>query len=90
MFVQVTHDVLDRGAWGKLSSEWQGPPPGFKLHTSLTTQDHSKIFCLWEAESVAALSDMLDAQTKNVLKNTYHVIDAKAPLTKLPHEAVPH
>lgn len=90
MFVQVAHDVLDANAWKKMSSEWQGPPPGFKIHTSVTTKDHSKIFCLWEVPSVDALSQALDAQTKGVLKNTYYVIDEKAPLTSLPREAVPH
>jgi len=90
MFVQVAHDVLDRDAWEKLAAEWTGPPAGFKLHTSLTTQDHSKIFCLWEVESVGALSEILDAQTKGVLKNTYYAIDQNAPLTSLPREAVPH
>ena len=88
MFVQVAHDVIDRNGWKKLSSEWQGPPPGFKLHTSVTTRDQSKVFCLWEGESVDELSQMLDAQTKGILKNTYYAIDEKAPLTKLPHEAV--
>jgi hypothetical protein len=87
MFVQVAHDVLDRDAWEKLSSEWQGPPPGFKLLTSVTTRDHSKLFCLWEAESVAALSNVLDAATKDVLKNTYYAIDENAQLTHLPQVA---
>jgi len=90
MFVQVAHDVLDRDAWKKLSSEWEGPPPGFKIHTSVTTQDQSKIFCLWEVESVDALSEILDAQTRGILKNAYFAIDEKAPLTILPHEAVAH
>ena len=88
MFVQVTHDVLDRGAWEKVTSEWQGPPPGLKLHTSVTTQDGSKIFCLWEVESVAALSNALDEMSTGILKNTYYPIDEKAPLTELPREAV--
>ncbi len=90
MFVQVVHDVLDRDAWKKLSSEWAGPPPGAKLHTSVTTMDHAKAYCLWEVESVDALSQVLDAQTKGILKNTYHAIDENAPLTNLPREAVAH
>ncbi len=90
MFVQVAHDVLDQDAWKKLSSQWQGPPPGFKLHTSVTTQDHSKLFCLWEVASVDALSTILDEQTKGILKNTYYAIDDKAPQTSLPHEVVAH
>ncbi|MDQ6933445.1 MAG: hypothetical protein M3160_09770, partial [Candidatus Eremiobacteraeota bacterium] len=80
MFVQVVHDVLDGDAWKKLSSEWT-PPTGVKLHTTVTTRDHSKLFCLWEVESVDALSGILDAPTKGILKNTYHAIDEKAPLT---------
>ncbi len=87
MFVQVAHDVLDRDAWEKLGSEWQGPPPGFKLLTSVTTRDHSKVFCIWEAESVAALSTALDAATTGILKNTYYAIDENAPLTSLPQVA---
>ncbi|HEV3154532.1 MAG TPA: hypothetical protein VGZ02_12060 [Candidatus Baltobacteraceae bacterium] len=88
MFVQVEHDVLDRDGWKKLSSEWSGPPPGYTLLSSVTTKDHAKMFCLWEVDSVEALSTVLDAQTKSVLKNTYFAIDDKAPLTTLPHEAV--
>ncbi len=87
MFVQVAHDVLDRTAWEKLSSEWQGPPAGLKLLTSVTAQDHSKVFCLWEVESVAALSSVLDEATKGVLKNAYYAIDENVPLTILPQAA---
>ncbi len=90
MFVQVVHEILDQDAWNKLASQWEGPPPGSKLHTSLTTQDHSKAFCLWEVESVDALSTALDSQTNGILKNTYYAVDEKAPLTSLPREAVTH
>jgi hypothetical protein len=88
MFVQVVHEVVDRDAWNNLTSKWEGPPLGFTLHTSVTTQDGSRAFCLWEVESVEALSTILDAQTKGILKNTYYAIDQKAPLTVLPREAV--
>ena len=90
MFVQVTHDVANFDTWQKLASDWQGPPSDFRLHSSVTAKDHSKIFCLWEVESVSALSEYLDQLTSGVLKNTYYAIDDKAPATMLPHAAVPH
>lgn len=87
MFIQVVHEVLNGPAWNKLAAEFQeqgGPPPHLKLHTSVTAQDRSQVFCLWEADSVEAVSSLLDPMTQGVLKNTYYAIDTSAPVTTLP------
>ena len=91
MFIQVVHEVLDVPAWNKLVTEFQeqgGPPPGLTLHTSVTAQDGSKLFCLWEADSVDAVSALLDPLTQGVLRNTYYAIDASKPGTNLPQTAL--
>ena len=88
MFIQVVHEVLDAPAWDKMAREMEGrvpTAPGVTLHSSVTAQDHSKVFCLWEAGSIEAVSSVLDPMTQGVLRNTYYAIDASAPATSLPH-----
>ena len=93
MFIQVVHDVLDAPSWTKLATETQGKnamPTDLKLVTSVTAQDRSHVFCLWEADSVEALSRFLDPFTQGVLKNTYYAVDPGAPLTNLPDALTAH
>ena len=88
MFIQVVHEVLDVPGWNNLAKQFQdqgGPPPHLTLHTSVTTKDRSNVFCLWEADSVEAVSSFLDPMTEGVLRNTYYSIDTSVPATSLPH-----
>lgn len=91
MFVQVIHEVLDVPGWDKLAQEFQkeGAPPNLTLHTSVSSKDRSSVFCLWEADSVEAVSSFLDPITQGVLRNTYFLIDTSLPATTLPHAVTP-
>ncbi len=86
MFVQVVHDISDKGAWAQGLAEFakEGPPPEFTLHSSVTSADGTKAFCLWEVPSVDALSGFLDGATTGAAQNTYYAIDENALATSLP------
>ena len=89
MFVQVIHNISDKAAWAQRLADFakQGPPPEFTLHSSGTSTDGTKAFCLWEAQSVDALSAFLNAATAGAAQNTYYAIDENAPATSLPRSA---
>ena len=89
MFVQVVHNIADRGSWAERLEDFekQGPPTQFTLHSSGTSIDHTKAFCLWEAESVDALSAFLDGATAGAAQNVYYALDETAPGTTLPRTA---
>ena len=87
MFIQVIHNITDTSLWNKRLADFekQGPTPGFTLHCSGTSTDHTKAFCLWEAQSIEALRAILDAGTDGAAQNIYYALDEKAPATRLPH-----
>lgn len=90
MFVQVIHNISDKSAWSQRLADFekQGPPAQLTLHCSGTSSDHTKAFCLWEAQSVEALSSFLDEATAGAAQNTYYTLDEKAPATLLPRGVV--
>lgn len=86
MFVQVIHDITDKGAWVQRLAEFakEGAPSELTLHSSATSTDGTKAFCLWEVQSVDALSGFLDRATAGAAQNIYYAIDENAPATSLP------
>lgn len=90
MFIQAIHNITDTSLWTKRLADFekQEPSPNFTLHCSGTSTDHAKAFCLWEAESVNALSTILDQATVGAAQNIYYTLDEKAPATRLPGSAV--
>jgi hypothetical protein len=89
MFVQVIHNITDKGTWDQRLAEFEreGPPSEFTLHSSVTSSDGTKAFCFWEVQSVDALSKFLDPATAGAAQNVYYPIDENAPATNLPHGA---
>jgi hypothetical protein len=90
MFVQVIHNITDKTVWAQRTTDFekQGSPSEFTLHCSGTSTDRTKAFCLWEAQSVEALSSFLDTATAGAAQNSYYAIDENAPVTRLPRNAV--
>jgi hypothetical protein len=90
MFVQVIHNITDKTIWAQRAADFekQGLPNEFTLHCSATSTDRTKAFCLWEAQSVEALSSFLDSATAGAAQNIYYAIDENAPVTYLPRSAV--
>ena len=86
MFIQVVHNIGDKDAWAQrlASVEKQGLPTDFTLHSTVTSKDRTTAFCLWEAQSVDALSAFLNDATAGAAQNTYYAIDETAPATSLP------
>jgi hypothetical protein len=90
MFVQVVHNITDKTVWAERTADFekQGLPNEFTLHCSGTSTDRTKAFCLWEAQSVEALSSFLDKATAGAAQNVYYAIDENAPVTHLPRSVV--
>lgn len=90
MFVQVIHNITDKTVWFQRTADFekQGIPNEFTLHCSGTSTDRTKAFCLWEAQTVEALSTFLDSATDGAAQNIYYAIDENAPATRLPRNVV--
>lgn len=86
MFIQVIHDITDKSVWDNRLADFekQGPPTELMLHCSGTSSDGTKAFCLWEAQSLQALSSFLDEATAGAAQNTYYTLNENAPATRLP------
>jgi hypothetical protein len=48
-----------------------GLPSGLTLHSTIGNQDGTKAVCIWEADSVASISDLVDPATEGTSTNEY-------------------
>ena len=79
MYIVVHHHVSDPAKFREIASAGGALPPGVSLHHSLPTSDGANVFCLWEAESVAAVRDVLEPALGQVSRNEYFEIDPTQP-----------
>ena len=75
MYIVAQHTVLDREKTMEAGQPLFTPPPGFALHLFLTSREVSKAICLWEAESVEAVRDLVDGAIGQYSRNEYFVVD---------------
>jgi hypothetical protein len=76
MFVVVHHHASDPARFREITQAGGTLPPGVTLHQSLPTPDWETMVCLWEAESVAAVRDILEPALGDVSRNEYFEIDS--------------
>ena len=60
MYVVTQHTILDRWKAVEATQGLKNPPPGITLHLFLTDEEVSKAVCLWEADSVETIRDLVD------------------------------
>ena len=52
-------------------------PAGVKSHSFLPNADGSHAVCLWEADSIDAVKNILEPAVGDVSRNEYYQVDAK-------------
>jgi hypothetical protein len=82
MHIVVHHRITDRERF--LATDPQdiaaNAPPDARVRQFLPARDASAADCLWEAESLDALRDYLDAATRGICDNTYFEVASESAL----------
>jgi hypothetical protein len=76
MYIVVHHHLTNPARFWEIVAAWGTIPPGITLHQSLPARDDANIFCLWEADSIQAVREILDPPLENVARNEYFEVDA--------------
>jgi hypothetical protein len=79
MYIVAVHDIADAEKF------WAGVkeaaiPEGIALHSSLPNATGSRAVCLWEAESLGAVRDLVEATVGPYGTNEYFEVDARNAL----------
>ena len=78
MYVVAQHTILDREQAMAAGQGLFTPPPGFTLHLFVPNAEVSKAVCLWEADSVEAVRDLVDGALGPYSRNEFFAADEGA------------
>jgi hypothetical protein len=75
-YIVAIHDISDPGRfWG--GADASELPPGITLHSSYPRADGSRAVCLWEADSVDAVRELIDSATGDASNNEFFEVDTR-------------
>ncbi|MGE0404992.1 MAG: hypothetical protein AB7O65_01740 [Candidatus Korobacteraceae bacterium] len=78
MYIAVTHNISEpREFWEGASKAMPSLPKNIILHQSFPSPDGKKAVCIWEAESVEVLRNLLESVSGQVSQNDYFAIENK-------------
>lgn len=75
MYIVAQHTPRDVEKTMEAGQSLFTPPSGYTLHMFLASPDVGKAICLWEAESVEAVQDLVDGAIGAYCDNEYFVVD---------------
>jgi hypothetical protein len=80
-YIAAIHDVSDPERF------WSGAaeatlPEGVKLHATYPQQDGSKAVCLWEADSIEAVRQVVEGGVGDSSRNQFFEVDPQHPGTR--------
>ena len=74
MYIVVQHTISDPPTfWNAADST--GLPPKAKLHHTFPTPDGTRATCVWEAESVETLRNLLEPVVGRASRNEYYAVE---------------
>lgn len=74
MYVLVQHTITDPATFWS-TAEAATPPAQVRLQHSFPTSDGTRAVCLWEADSVDAVRDLLEPMIGAVSRNEYFAVE---------------
>jgi hypothetical protein len=78
MYIVVQHTISDPVNFLKGAEEVNAKiPPNVKLHHVFSAPDGTRAVCVWEADSIAAVSDLLEPATGQFGRNEYYEVPNK-------------
>ena len=73
MYIVAQHRIKDPARFWSLSPQGPGAP---RLQAAYPSHDKTKGVCLWEADSIDALRNFIDALVGDASENTYFEVNA--------------
>jgi hypothetical protein len=74
-YIVAIHDISDpERFWGAADSSREFPP-GIALHASYPRDDGARAVCLWEADSVGAVRDLIETAIGDASNNEFFEVD---------------
>jgi len=74
MYVLVQHTISEPAVFWN-SADPRNLSPKVKLHHTFPTPDGTRAVCIWEAESVDAVRDLIEPQLGKVSRNEYFTVE---------------
>ena len=78
MLIQSTHDVIDHEGLRLAVKRVPRPPQHMRLLAMLPTRDHSRVTCVWRADSVGHVKKYVESIAKEKTRNTYVALDERS------------
>ena len=79
MFIVVQHTITDPAAFWNAADPTTFPPQ-VKLHHTFPTPDGTRAVCVWEADSIDAVRNLLEPAVGKVSRNEYFSVENKEGL----------
>ena len=78
MYIVVQHSISDPVNFLKGAEEVNKKiPPNVKLHHVFSAPDGTRAVCVWEADSIIAVRDLLEPATAKFGRNEYYEVPNK-------------
>ena len=77
MYVVAQHTILDREKAMEVGQALFSPPAGITFHYFLPNPETSKAICLWEADSLETVKNLVDRTLGSTAKNEFFEVDTK-------------
>ena len=87
MYVVVEHEIKDPEVAfprGTRMMSGEGAPEGVRVLQFYPAQDGSRVTCLWESDSVAAVQDYVDATLGDASVNRSYAVDQEKAFAERP------
>ena len=82
-YVVAIHDVSDpERFWGGAAESLASLPQGVALRATFPQEGGAKAVCLWEADSVDAVRQVVDSAAGDTSRNEYFEVDSRHPGTR--------
>jgi hypothetical protein len=70
MHIVAIHTISDPNSFFR-AIEAEPLPPGMALHTTLPNEDSSRMVCLWEADSLEAVEELVNRTVGDFSENEF-------------------
>ncbi len=78
MYVMVLHEIASPEAlWKKAFEVLEAIPPEVKLHHTFSTPDGTRAICIWEAEGIEPVKQLLAPRFAGLSTDTYWIANNK-------------
>lgn len=82
MYITAIHEISNPEKFREVvrSAISEGFPAGITLHNSLPSATGTRAVCLWEADTVESVQNLVDSAVGQYSKNEYFEINADAAM----------